>query len=126
MPPESPQPELSRPGAHHGCCGHDALETETPLGNPAGGLAHEPELQEGGRWTALKRHVLWFLAFFCIYASSSVCPFCGTPGCPVGVGGAAVVGSVFACLCQYGKSAWERLRGFIDKLPCLFWGHPRK
>ena len=25
---------------------------------------------------------------------------------------AAVVGSVFACLWQYGKSAWEKLRGF--------------
>jgi hypothetical protein len=85
------------------------------LGNPAGVLTNEPELQEGGRWTALKRHVLWFLAFFGIYASSSVCPFCGTPGCPVGVGGAAVVGGVFAFLWQYGKSAWEKLRGFVVK-----------
>ena len=115
MLPESLQPELSHPCAHPDCCGHDAAETETPLGNPAGVLTNEPELQEGGRWTALKRHVLWFLAFFGIYASSSVCPFCGTPGCPVGVGGAAVVGGVFACLWQYGKSAWEKIRGFVVK-----------
>jgi hypothetical protein len=103
MLPESLQPELSHPCAHPDCCGHDAAVT------------NEPELREGGRWTAIKRHVLWFLAFFGIYASSSVCPFCGTPGCPVGVGGAAVVGSVFACLWQYGKSAWEKLRGFVVK-----------
>ena len=115
MLPESLQTELSHPCAHPDCCGHDTAETETPLGNPAVVLAHEPELQEGGRWIALKRHVLWFLAFFGIYACSSVCPFCGTPGCPVGVGGAAVVGGVFACLWRYGKSAWEKLREFVDR-----------
>ena len=115
MPPESPQPELSLPGAPPNCCGHDAAETETPLSNPALVLTNEPELQEGGRWTAIKHHVLWFLAFFGLYASSSVCPCCGTPGCPVGAGGAAVVGSVFACLWQYGKSAWEKLSGFVIK-----------
>ena len=115
MLPESLQTELSHPCAHPDCCSHDTAETETPVGNPAGALANEPELQGVGRWTALKRSILWFLTFFGIYASSSVCPFCGTPGCPVGVGGAAVVGGVFACLWQYGKSAWEKLREFIDK-----------
>jgi hypothetical protein len=115
MLPESLQTELSHPCAHPDCCGHDAAETEIPLGNPAGTLAHEPKLQEGGRWTPIKRQVLWFLAFFGIYASSSVCPFCGTQGCPVGVAGAAVVGGVFACLWQYGKSAWEKFRGFFWK-----------
>jgi len=86
------------------------------LGNPAGGtLADRPELQEGGRWDALKRYILWFLAFFGIYASSSVCPFCGTPGCPVGVGGAALMGGVFACLWQYGKSAWEKFKALVAK-----------
>jgi hypothetical protein len=115
MPPESPQPGPGHPCAHPDGCGHDAAETETLLGNPAGAVAPEPELQEGGRRTGLKRHVLWFLAFFGIYASSSVCPFCGTPGCPVGIGGAAVVGGVFACLWQYGKSAWEKIREFITK-----------
>jgi hypothetical protein len=126
MPPESPQPGFGHSSAHPDCCAHAAAETETPLGNPAGAVAPEPELREGGRWTALKRHALWFLTFFGIYASSSVCPCCGTPGCPVGIGGAAVVGGVFACLWQYGKSAWEKLRGFVDKLPWLVWGHPRK
>ena len=64
MEPESLQPELSHSCAHPDCCGHDAAETETPLDKPAGVLTNEPELQEGGRWTALKRHVLWFLAIF--------------------------------------------------------------
>jgi hypothetical protein len=113
MPPELLQTELSHACAHPDCSGQDAAETETPFGNPAGTLANEPEPQEVGRWTALKHHVLWFLAFFGIYASSSVCPFCGTPGCPVGVGGAALVGGAFACLWQYGKSAWEKLTGFL-------------
>jgi hypothetical protein len=115
MQPESPQPGLNHPCAHLDCCGQNAAETETSFGNPAVALANEPEPQGVGRWTALKHHVLWFLAFFGIYASSSVCPFCGTPGCPVGVGGAALVGGAFACLWQYGNSAWEKLTGFLTK-----------
>jgi len=112
---KSSQPEPSHTCVHPACCGHDAANTEPLVDNPAGTLADQPDLHEGGRWGSLKRSTLWFLAFFGIYASSSVCPFCGTPGCPVGVGGAALVGGVFACLWQYGKSAWEILRGFFAK-----------
>jgi hypothetical protein len=113
---KSPQPELGHTCAHPDCCGHEAAATATLLDDPEGGTkATRPEPSKEGRWGSLKRSVLWFLAFFGIYASSSVCPFCGTPGCPVGVGGAAVVGGVFTYLWRYGKSAWEKLRGFIAK-----------
>jgi len=116
MRPKLPQPELSHSCTQPGCGGHGTAGTDPPSGNPPretfGG---RPEIQAGGRWGSLKRPVLWFLAFFGIYASSSVCPFCGAPGCPVGVGGAALVGSVFACLWQYGKNAWEKLIGFLVK-----------
>jgi hypothetical protein len=115
MLPESLQLELSHTCDHPGCCGHGAPGMETLVGNPDGTLTDRAAPQEVGRWDSLKRHVLWFLTFFGIYASSSVCPFCGTPGCPVGVGGAAVVGGAFAFLWQYGKSAWEKLRGFFWK-----------
>ncbi len=109
---KSPQPELRHPCDHPGCCGH-----ETPYSNPAGGtLTDRPDLQEGDRWDSLKRYALWFLAFLGIYASSSVCPFCGAQGCPMGIGGAALVGGVFASLWRYGKSGWEKLRGFIAKI----------
>jgi len=88
--------------------GHDHDCGRPPAGLPAAG----PEMVESGlhhgaalhpALSALKRWLLWFLAFFGIYASSSVCPFCGTPGCPVGAGGAAVVGGFFAALWQYGR-----------------------
>jgi hypothetical protein len=115
MPSQSPQPELSHICDHPGCCDHGALGTETLASRPTGGLADREEPQKAGRWDSLKRSVLWFLAFSGIYASSSVCPFCGTPGCPVGVGGAALVGGVFACLWQYGRGAWEKLTGFFTK-----------
>ena len=59
---------------------------------------------------AFKRWLLWFLTFFGIYASSSMCPFCGTPGCPVGAGSAALVGGFFAALWQYGRNIWESLK----------------
>ena len=115
MQPTSPPPELIHTCAHPDCCGHGAADTETLIVNPAEALAGWEAPQELGRWSSLKRSALWFLAFFGIYASSSVCPFCGTPGCPVGVGGAAVVAGTFACLWQYGKSAWEKLTGFVAK-----------
>jgi len=116
MPPESARRQPSSTCDHPGGCGHEAAEMETFGGNPAGTLAGRPGSQKGSRWDSLKRWVLWFLAFFGIYASSSVCPFCGTPGCPVGVGGAVLVGGVFACLWQYGKSAWVKSTGFAAKI----------
>ncbi|MEW6659799.1 MAG: hypothetical protein AB1424_14165 [Thermodesulfobacteriota bacterium] len=117
MPPNSPQPELGPTCAHPYCCGREGSGEEAAAGNPAGVLQERPETRVAGVWASLKHSALWFLAFFGIYASSSVCLFCGTPGCPVGAGGAALVGGVFACLWQYGKSAWEKLRVFIAKSP---------
>lgn len=76
--------------------------------------AHRPEAGNSGFIFSLKRWLLWFLTFFGIYASSSICPFCGTPGCPVGAGGAALVGGLFAGLWQYGGMIMKRLRGLVD------------
>jgi len=115
MSPKSPSTELSHACTHPHCCGHEAAGGEAAVANPAEALPEQPKNETGTFLGSLKRWLLWFLAFFGIYASSSVCPFCGTPGCPVGVGGAALVGGVFACLWQYGRSAWEKLRGFIAK-----------
>ncbi len=41
----------------------------------------------------------WF-AFTGLYSVSSVCPFCGQAGCPVGAAGAGVVGAFMAALVQ--------------------------
>lgn len=65
------------------------------------------------RANGLKYYLLSFLTFFGLYAASSTCPFCGKPGCPVGVGGATMVGGACAFLWQYGRAAWERLTGWI-------------
>jgi hypothetical protein len=115
MLPKAPQSELSHTCAHPDCCGHEAIGAQAGADDPSGMLSEPRKSEAGPRFGPLKRWLLWFLAFFGIYASSSVCPFCGTPGCPVGVGGAALVGGVFACLWQYGKSAWEKLTGFVAK-----------
>lgn len=114
MLPKSPQPELST-GAHPDCCGHEGTAGQVAGDSRAEALPEGLKNEAVTILGSLKRWGLWCLAFFGIYASSSVCPFCGTPGCPVGVGGAAVVGCVFACLWQYGKSAWEKLTGFVAK-----------
>ncbi|MBI4644698.1 MAG: hypothetical protein HY790_01700 [Deltaproteobacteria bacterium] len=116
MLPKSPQPELSHTCTHPHCCGQEAAGGETVAGNPPGALAERPDTKLKGLWSFLKHYALWFLAFFGIYASSSVCPCCGTPGCPVGVSGAALVGGVFACLWQYGRNVWERWGRFLTKV----------
>jgi hypothetical protein len=110
---KSPLPQLSRTCVHPECCSREAAATEAACDSAAKTRPDPPQNQGAALWSSLKRSVLWFLAFFGIYASSSICPFCGTPGCPVGAGGAALVGGVFACLWQYGKSAWEKARGFM-------------
>ncbi len=110
----------SHPEDHH-CCHHpDGCPTEAglpPGAQPAveAGL-HHPEAAAHPALGALKRSLLGFLAFFGIYASSSVCPFCGTPGCPVGAGGAAVVGGLFAALWQYGKQWFQGVSRFVNKI----------
>ena len=55
----------------------------------------------------------WWLIFTGIYASSSVCPFCGRPGCPVGGVSAGVVGGIFALVMEKG-------RAFLSYLASLF------
>jgi hypothetical protein len=64
----------------------------------------------------LKVWALWWLAFFGIYAASSVCPFCGSPGCPVGAGGAAAVGGFFTVMWQYGRNVLAGFVRFVKKL----------
>ena len=51
----------------------------------------------------LFRLFIWWLTFMGIYASSSVCPFCGQVGCPVGMAGAGLVGGFFALVIGQGK-----------------------
>jgi len=57
-----------------------------------------------------------WLAFFGIFAGTTVCPFCGQPGCPVGVGGAAVGGGLFALLTQNWKAAVLIIKNKIIKI----------
>lgn len=73
----------------------------------------EPPGQDGiikfpviGRFLRL---AVWWLVFTGIYASSSVCPFCGRPGCPVGGVSAGVVGGVFALIMAKGKACLNYL-----------------
>jgi hypothetical protein len=77
---------------------------------PGGKLPAQPESR--GRWGSVKSWVLWVLAFTGIYASSSVCPFCGSAGCPVGIGGAALVGALFASLGQAGRKFFPWLKSW--------------
>jgi hypothetical protein len=59
------------------------------------------------------KFLTWWLIFSGIYASSSVCPFCGRLGCPVGGASAGLVGGLFALVIGKGKVIMARLtRGF--------------
>ncbi len=76
MPPEPSQAsELSHTCTHPGCCSHEGIETEATSAPAAvtspGRLAAKGTVMSG----SLRSYLLWFLAFFGIYASSSVCVF---------------------------------------------------
>jgi hypothetical protein len=59
------------------------------------------------------KFLTWWLIFAGIYASSSVCPFCGRLGCPVGGASAGLVGGLFALAIGKGKVIIDRvIRGF--------------
>jgi hypothetical protein len=64
----------------------------------------------------LFRFLAWWLIFTGIYASSSVCPFCGRAGCPVGGFSAGMVGGFFALLIEKGKVFLNYLADWIAPL----------
>ncbi len=51
---------------------------------------------------------LWF-GFTGLYAAFSVCPFCGQPGCPVGLASSGAIGGLFALCFQ----DWKILVSYI-------------
>ena len=62
----------------------------------------------------LFRFLTWWLIFTGLYASSSVCPFCGRAGCPVGGVSAGIVGGAFTLVLEKGKSFLSRLAGLVS------------
>lgn len=75
----------------HDCCTHN----------------NQSEHASGGGKRKTGAHIMrliatWF-GFSSLYAMFSVCPFCGQAGCPVGVGGAGIIGGFFALIAQSGK-----------------------
>ena len=55
---------------------------------------------------------MWF-AVSSIYAMSSVCPFCGQPGCVVGSGSVGLVGGLFALFTLNWKTSFRQI---IEKI----------
>jgi hypothetical protein len=51
----------------------------------------------------------WWFGFTGLYAAFAVCPFCGRPGCPVGMASASTIGAFFA-LCI---NDWKRFFAWI-------------
>lgn len=57
----------------------------------------------------LFRFSCWWLTFSGVYAISILCPCCGLPSCPVGIGSATLVGG-FLAIC---KQSWGIIVQFI-------------
>ena len=115
MPTRSLHPEPGHSCNSPACCLSEAAATGATDPYPGEAKPERPETGNPAARGAFKRWLLWFVAFFGIYASSSICPFCGTPGCPVGAGGAVLVGGFFAVLWQYGQNFWERFKTMVAK-----------
>jgi len=52
---------------------------------------------------------LWFAFSGAYVLFSAQCPFCGQPGCPVGLGGAGLVGLLGTLCCQNWKGLFKNL-----------------
>ncbi len=95
-----PEPKIAGPVIH---------DDPAPPALPAG-------MQRFYRYPVIGRALkllTWWLIFSGIYASSSVCPFCGQAGCPVGAASAGLVGGLFALVIGRGKVIMARvIRGF--------------
>lgn len=72
---------------------------------------HDKQTAMGKLFQFLK----WWFAFTGLIASTSVCPFCGTPGCPVGIGAATTMGGVFSFIMQFCNAPLLRLRFRISE-----------
>jgi len=91
------------------CLSHEVLE-QLPGPPRTRKISQYPVIR--GLW----RFFSWWLVFFGIYASSSVCPFCGQPGCPVGVAAAGIMGGFFATIWIYGRAWLSRLKELFGRL----------
>ncbi len=109
--PSPPQnaPNLRRPPALQGELHYRSLKAGAPDEAPAPAAGGQRPSWLG----SLKNYGKWWLVFAGIYASSSVCPFCGKPGCPVGPGAAGLIGLVFAWLMTFGQHLRRRLQTFL-------------
>jgi len=69
---------------------------------------NKPELKLSPFGSLFRFIGLW-LGFTGLYAAFSVCPFCGQPGCPVGLATSGAVGGFFT-LCFHD---WKRLLAYL-------------
>ena len=102
--------EESAPGCTDPTCLRDEVPEQLP-GQPRTRKIYQNPVIGG-----LLRFFSWWLVFFGIYASSSVCPFCGQPGCPVGVAAAGIMGGFFAAIWIYGKAWLDRFKELFGRL----------
>jgi len=56
--------------------------------------------KKNGLFNRLMAFLKPWLAFTGLYATFSVCPFCGQSGCPTGIGSAGLVGAILALFAQ--------------------------
>jgi len=76
---------------------------------------HREAHQRHSVFSRVLRFFAWWFAFIGLYSSSSVCPFCGQQGCPVGAGAAGFLGGFFALLVQDWKGAFKFIRHILFK-----------
>ena len=99
---------------HCECCSHEHANCECASG-AVGEKADSVSDAEGGRGvllrTLLRFSGIW-LAVALLFGTTSVCPFCGQHGCPVGAGSAGVLGGVAAFVLQGRKL----VVGFFKKI----------
>ena len=74
--------------------------------------------RKNGLFNALLAFLKPWLAFTGLYATFSLCPFCGQSGCPTGIGSAGLVGAVLALFAQKWNMLTVRRKDRKQKHTC--------
>ncbi len=70
---------------------------------------HYPHSLKQSVFQRMMNFFKWWLGFTGLIAGTSMCPFCGQSGCPVGIGVASTMGGFFALFMQNWKEPFKRL-----------------
>ena len=96
----------------HACHECSILKESKIVEYPAENVSFVRRLISAG----ILRFAGWWSVFAGLLAINSVCPICGTAGCPVGIGTTGIIAAFFAAVKQWGGCLFNGVRDRIRNI----------